>query len=59
MKSGAALAKGKHYLLGQFQLNAAQQHASLHNCPSTILSVPLQSHAIIDGQWGRMVADGP
>jgi hypothetical protein len=37
MKSGAAWAKGKHYLLGQFQLNAAQLHASLHNFPSTTL----------------------
>jgi hypothetical protein len=50
--------KGKTLSIGTV---STQRHptASLHNCPSTTLSVPLQSHVIIDGEWGRMVVDGP
>lgn len=51
IRSGAALAKGKHYLLGQVQLNASQLQASLASSQrASILTLPLQSQVIVDGK---------
>ena len=58
IRSGAALAKGKHYLLGQVPLNAAHLHQTLASTKqhTTPLTLPLQSQVIVDGQIHICVA---
>jgi len=50
IRSGAALAKGKHYLLGQVSLNTVSLQQSLQQQSPTLLTLPLQSQVVVDGQ---------
>ena len=54
IKSGAALVKQKHFLLGLSHMSVGQLKTGLLET-STTRVVPLQSHAVVDGQLQLMI----
>ena len=50
IRSGAALAKSKHYLLGFITLNVPHLQQALLQQHTTLMTLPLQSQVIVDGQ---------